>query len=357
MSSPADLVLKISECLGGLSTRSLIYAVADIYARSYLGEIDEEKILEIIAQNLAGVLGTTPSGAKKLITEACGPKPAEAAAPTLTTASVGAEKAPTLAHLVNRHVPVDAPPRAKLEVIKRLNLPTDALGEYKHKISARGEGELHVKTAVTTIRTYYPGASTVDVDLVRTALAFSRRRASGQPISDSDIYIREYAHVVDKPVYVALDVSGSMKEYMGGATKLKIAKDAIARYIKQMAELRGNVSLTLFNADADYMWTPHPAHRYLKEMLEILRYVYSMGGTEIASALELLHADAARSHVVIISDGRTNDPEKVLQLAKKFRRIHTVAAERSRLLKKIAKITGGKYRELNPTLDLLSLHT
>ncbi|RFA97280.1 vWA domain-containing protein [Pyrobaculum aerophilum] len=358
MNDLVELILTLSDCLDGVSLRSLIYAVADVYARSHLGEVDENKLLEIIAQNLAGFLGVTPSEAKRIVEAGilCASTYAKEAPMSLPTGSIGDEKAPTLAHLVNKHVPVDATPRVKLNVIKRLGLPAEAIEEFKNKISARGEGLISVKSAVRGVKRYHPNASIADIDMIRTAASITRKSIQGKAISDDDFYLHEYTYVIDKPVYVALDVSGSMKEYMGRATKLRVAKAVIARYLRQMASLRGSVSLVLFNVNADFLWTPHPAHRYLREMLEILRYVYAMGGTELASALELLHYYGARGDVVIISDGRTSDSEKVLQLSRRFKRIHVVATEKSQLLRQIAKITGGKYRELTLTVDLLSLH-
>ncbi|ACB40327.1 vWA domain-containing protein [Pyrobaculum neutrophilum] len=354
----ADLLVAIHRCLGGISTRSLIYALADVYARAQLGDVDGNKVLEILAQNLAGYLRLSPSEAKRVIEAAlsCTPS-AEGGYTTAATAAVGREEAPTLAHLVNRYVPVDATPRVKLEVIKRLSLPRDAVEESKANIVARGAGLLHVKSAVRSIRQYTPYSPPSDVDLIKTAVSVARKAALGRPISDGDLYIREYTHVIDKPIYVALDVSGSMKEYLGPSTKLRVAKNAVARYLRQVAQLRGSVSLVLFNVGADFMWTPHPVHRYLGDMLEILRYIYAMGGTELASALELLHNHGVVNDVVVITDGRTSDVEKVLDLAKRFRRLHVIATEKNPFLKQIAKITGGRYRELAPTLDILELHS
>ena len=353
-----SLVVAIYECLRGVSIRSLIYAVADVYARSQLGEVNREKLIEILAQNLAGALRADPHVAKKMVEDAimCIQNTGElVAAPAV--GSVGSEKAPTLAHIVNRHVPVDASPRVKLEVIRRLDLPKEALEEAQGRITARSEGSLHVKSAVKTIRHYRPYVSATDLDVIRTAMSITRKSMQNKPFSDEDIYIREYTHIVDKPVYLALDVSGSMKEYVGRWTKLKVAKGAIVRYLRQMAYLRGSVSLVLFNTEAEFMWTPHPVHIYLREMAEIVKYIYAMGGTELASALELLHSRGIRREVVVISDGRTADTERVLNLARRFRRLHVVATERSLFLKQVAKTTGGRYRELTPTLDIFSLHS
>jgi Mg-chelatase subunit ChlD len=353
-----SLVAAIYECLRGVSIRSLIYAVADVYARSQLGEVNREKLIEILAQNLAGALRADLHAAKKMVEDAItcvqntgGPVAA------LAVGSVGSEKAPTLAHIVNRHVPVDASPRVKLEVIRRLDLPKEAHEEARSSITARSEGGLHVKSAVKTIRRYYPYASAADLDVIKTAISITRKSMQNKPFSDDDIYIREYTHIVDKPVYIALDVSGSMKEYVGRWTKLKVAKGAIVRYLRQMAHLRGSVSLVLFNTEAEFMWTPHPVHVYLREMAEIVKYIYAMGGTELASALELLHSHGIRREVVVISDGRTADAERVLNLTRRFRRLHVVATERSTFLRQIAKTTGGRYGELTPTLDIFGLHS
>lgn len=353
-----SLVAAIYECLRGVSIRSLIYAVADVYARSQLGEVNREKLIEILAQNLAGALRADPHAAKKMVEDAimCVQNTGEPVA-ALAMGSVGSEKAPTLAHIVNRHVPVDASPRVKLEVIKRLNLPKEALEEARSWITARSEGALHMKSAVKIIKHYHPYVSATDVDMIKTAMAVRRKTVQNKPLSDSDIYIREYTHIVDKPVYIALDVSGSMKEYVGRWTKLKVAKGAIVRYLRQMAYLRGSVSLVLFNTEAEFMWIPHPVHVYLREMVEIVKYIYAMGGTELASALELLHSHGIRREVVVISDGRTTDTERVLNLARRFRRLHVVATERSTFLRQIAKTTGGRYGELTPTLDIFGLHS
>jgi Mg-chelatase subunit ChlD len=353
-----SLVAAIYECLRGVSIRSLIYAVADVYARSQLGEVNREKLIEILAQNLAGALRADPHAAKKMVEDAItcvqntgGPVAA------LAVGSVGSEKAPTLAHIVNRHVPVDASPRVKLEVVRRLDLPKEALEETRSSITARSEGALHMKSAVKIIKHYHPYVSATDVDMIKTAMAVMRKTVQNKPLSDSDIYIREYVHIVDKPIYVALDVSGSMKEYVGNKTKLKVAKGALIKYLRQMAYLRGSVSLVLFNTEAEFMWIPHPVHVYLREMAEIVKYIYAMGGTELASALELLHSHGIRREVVVISDGRTTDTERVLNLARRFRRLHVVATERSMFLRQIAKTTGGRYGELTPTLDIFGLHS
>ncbi|ABL88027.1 von Willebrand factor, type A [Pyrobaculum islandicum DSM 4184] len=356
MNELIDILASLYECLGGISVRSLIYAIADIYARSHLGVLDREKILEILAQNLAGSLRTSPGNAKKIIESAidCIPN-ARVISPAPAIGSVGVEKAPTLAHVVNKYVSPDASPRVKLEVIRRINLPQEAVKEVEAKITARSEGFAYIKSAVKSIKQYYPYVSISDVDLIRTAMSIARKALQNKPISDTDIYIREYIHIVDKPIYIALDVSGSMKEYIGALTKLKVAKNAIARYLHQMAHLRGLVSLVLFNTDADFMWTPHPVNIYLRDMIEILKYIYAMGGTELASALELLQSHEISRDIVIITDGRTHDPDKVLNLAKRFKRLHIVATEKSQFLKSLAKTTGGKYRELTPTLNILEV--
>jgi len=358
MDNLIDLVASIYECLGGVSVRSLIYAVADVYARAQLGDVDGKKLLQILAQNLAGALRVDPHTAEKIIENSikCA-KEEEKPTTALAVGSVGDEKAPTLAHIVNRHVPVDASPRVKLEVIKRLNLPKEALEEARSGITARSEGALYMKSAVKMIKRYQPYTSAADVDVIKTAMAVVRKIMQNKPLSDDDIYVREYVHIVDKPIYIALDVSGSMKEYMGNKTKLKVAKGALIKYLHQMAYLRGTVSLVLFNVDAEFMWTPYPVHLYLREMIEIIKYIYATGGTELASALELLHSHGVRREVVLISDGRTADAERVLNLARRFKRLHVVATERSPFLKQIAKITGGRYRELTPTLDIFSLHS
>jgi predicted metal-dependent peptidase len=85
------------------------------------------------------------------------------------------------------------------------------------------------------------------------------------------------------------------------------------------------------------MWTPHPVHVYLREMAEIVKYIYAMGGTELASALELLHSHGIRREVVVISDGRTTDTERVLNFARRFRRLHVVATERSMFLRQYSQ--------------------
>lgn len=356
MDKALEIILAVYNCLGGLSIRSLVYAVADVYARSRLGHIDEEKIFDILAQNLAGFLRLSPVEAKRFLKEAVECKKKTAGAVDHAVGSLGSEKAPTLAHIVNKYVPVDSTPRTKLEVIKRLNLVKEEIERGLGKFYARSEGSMYLKSAVKIVRSRTLGASSFDVDLIKTAIAISRRRARQDFITDSDIYIREYTHVVDKPVYVALDVSGSMKEYSGSVTKLSLAKRAIARYLHQMANLGGSVSLVLFNTEADFMWTPHQVRRHLVDMLEILKYIYAIGGTELASALELLYGYGVKSDLVVITDGRTKDAERVINLAKRFRRLHVVATERSSFLRQLAKIGGGKYRELTPTLDIFSLH-
>ncbi|MEM0369526.1 MAG: VWA domain-containing protein [Pyrobaculum sp.] len=357
MDKVLDIITAIQNCLGEISIRSLAYALADVYARSYLGEIDDEKIFEILAQNLAGLLRLSPLEAKKVLKDAIECKDKSSRVVDNVIGSVGSEKAPTLAHIVNKHVPIDASPRAKLEVIKKLNLPADELIKGFAGIYAKSEGVAYLKSAIKTIRQRYLNTSPFDIDLMKTAISINRKKIKQEFITDLDIYIREYIHIIDKPVYIALDVSGSMKEYSGNMTKLYIAKRAIAKYLQQMASLGGSVSLVLFNTEADFMWVPHQAKRYLYEMLEILRYIYAMGGTELASALELLYNHGVKNDVVIITDGRTKDVEKVLSLAKKFRRLHVVATERSSLLKQLAKLAGGKYRELTPMLDIFSLHS
>ncbi|MFN3803632.1 MAG: vWA domain-containing protein [Pyrobaculum sp.] len=357
MDNPLDLIEAIYRCLDSVSIRGLTYALADIYMRATLGAVDKEKTIEILAQNLAGTLRTDPSTAKKIIKDAllCMPADRQMSTQLVLSSSVGDEKSPTLAHIVNRHVPIDATPRAKLEVIHGLNLPRDEAEPQRGRIVAKGGGLFSTKSAVRTIRNYYLNAPFSDVDFIRTAVSIRRKNMLNRPISPQDIYIREYRHISNHPVYIALDVSGSMKEYIGRVTKLKVAKNAIARYLYQVAHMGGYISLVLFNTEADFMWTPHNTQRFWREMVEILRYVYASGGTELSSALELLHSYKATRDVVVITDGRTGDVEKTLDLAKKFRRLHFIATERSQFLRHMAKLTGGRYGELSSTIDISSL--
>lgn len=350
----ADILVAIYKCLGGISIRSALYAIADLYVNTTLREVDLDKALDIIAQNLAGYFGVTPTAAREIIKNAiiCAKEENKLPENAFTTA-VGNEKTPTLAHLVNRYVPKEASPRAKLEIIKKLNLQKDGIKISKDEVSARGEGLASLKAAISAVREYYPNAPFADIDLMRTAAAISRKIYRQKPLSSRDIFVREYSQIADKPIYVALDVSGSMKEYMQGATKLRVAKNLLARYFRKMAMLRGRTALVLFNVEADYMWIPYNAQQYLREMIEILKYIYASGGTELASALELLHGDGASSDIVLITDGRTSDPDRVMALARKFRRIHAVATERSQFLKLLTKTTGGKYVELSPNVDIL----
>lgn len=322
-----------------------------------LGPIDEERVLDVIAQNLLGSVKLNRGSLQEILRDAVACRQVQASAEpprAVAEPTAGVERAPTLAHVVNRYVPYDSPPRVKLEVIMSLGLKPDVVRSLRVRLEARrGMGPL--RGAVSGIREYYPGAPFSDVDLVRTAVAFRRRSLLGEPLDSRDIYLREYRPHAGRPIYVALDVSGSMKEYLGKATKLQVARDVISAYMRHLAESRGALSLVLFNVEAEFMWVPYDVARHGRHMREILRYIYAAGGTELASLLEFLKAHGVASDVVIISDGRTADPERVEAMARGFRRISAVAAERSSLLRRIAKATGGRYAELSPSLDMAAL--
>lgn len=365
MEAIAELLWRIYVCLSSDprvlypgSIRSYIYAILDIYQRGLLGPIDHEKVMELIAQNLSGSIKLRWGNLTEVLRDAAACRRAEGAAaqaaPAAATVTVGVEKAPTLAHLVNRHVPYDSPPKRKLEVILSLGLKPEPLGPVSARSwQARGSG--HLRGAVSGVREYHLGASPSDVDLVRTAMAFRRRSLLGEPLESRDIYVREYRPYLGKPVYVALDVSGSMKEYLGDATKLQVAKNVISSYVKYLADSRGSVALVLFNVEAEFMWVPYDTARHGRHMREILKYIYAAGGTELASLFEFLRGHGVTEDVVIISDGRTADPERVEAAARRFRRISAVATERSAFLRRLARATGGRYAELTPMLDVTAL--
>ncbi|MFB6491395.1 MAG: VWA domain-containing protein [Thermoproteus sp. AZ2] len=183
--------------------------------------------------------------------------------------------------------------------------------------------------------------------MLSTSRNFARKLALRRPLSDSDIVLREYRKSRGGGFAICLDVSGSMKEYVGNATKLQIALGSIARYIDRLRGEDAELSLILFNAEADILWAPYSVAAYGEYMKALLPYVFPAGGTDLAAALKLVAEEDLGGEILIISDGRTADPDAALEHAGRVRgRIHAFTMEDSPVLKRITALRGGAYRIL-----------
>ncbi len=219
-------------------------------------------------------------------------------------------------------------------------------------------------TYVVSMRGYRLGDGFSSIDFDKTALNVSRKMLMGKPVTQRDIVVKEYADIKMLDIVLCLDVSGSMRELSDGVMKIDIARDAISRYINFLSRTSDRLALILFNFRADVLWKLHPVSRYKREMLEITKYIYAGGGTNISNALEksidvVTGTSGATRHLICVTDGRTINAVKAIKDAVKLRRmgttISTIAIGSNSdddLLMKISKLGNGLFIKISSMRDL-----
>ncbi len=219
-------------------------------------------------------------------------------------------------------------------------------------------------TYVVSMREYKFGDGVSSIDFDKTALNVSKKVMMGKPITQRDIIVKEYADIKMLDIVLCLDVSGSMRELSDGVTKIDIARDAIFRYINFLAKTSDRLAMILFNFRADVLWKLHPVSKYRREMLEITKYIYAGGGTNISNALEksmdvVAGMSGASRHLICVTDGRTVNAAKAIKDAVKLRRmgttISTIAIGNNSdddLLLRISKLGNGLYIKIGSIRDL-----
>ncbi|WP_229657660.1 vWA domain-containing protein [Thermocladium modestius] len=219
-------------------------------------------------------------------------------------------------------------------------------------------------TYVVSMREYKFGDGISSIDFDKTALNVSKKVMMGKPITQRDIIVKEYADIKMLDIVLCLDVSGSMRELSDGVTKIDIARDAISRYITFLSKTSDRLAMILFNFRADVLWKLHPVSKYRREMLEITKYIYAGGGTNISNALEksmdvVAGMSGASRHLICVTDGRTVNAAKAIKDAVKLRRmgttISTIAIGNNSdddLLLRISKLGNGLYIKIGSMRDL-----
>lgn len=332
------------------SIRSYVYALADYSVRAQMGA-DDDLLLRVLAQNLRGSVRVREGELKDILRDALiclegGPREVVRIPAAAHGLDVDTDASPNLAIIINKYIDKYSSPKDKYIIIKKLfgEKKLEELHNNTIKIERRLEEAEELKISVSSLRRYRPGHPYSDVDILLTSMNFTRKSILGKPISNLDIILREYKKKTIKNIIICLDVSGSMKEYVRGATKLQLALGAIAHYIDFLRRENADVALILFNAQADVLWAPYPAAKYAEYMKAILPYVFPTGGTDLASAFRLLIEEDLGGEIVLVSDGRTANAEAAVEYVKRIKgRIHVFAAEDSAVLKRIAGAKGGVY--------------
>ncbi len=255
-------------------------------------------------------------------------------------------------------------PQGGLRVFRALDkIPRKASLGDTIKVSRFSEPSTY-PSYVSGIREYRVGDAPFSIDLDKTSMTIMRKSMLGKPISTRDISVREYADVKMTDVILCLDTSGSMKEFSGPLTKMEIAKNAVAKYIRYLAKTNDRLSVILFNFRADILWKPHPVRRYVREMEELISYVYPGGGTNIANAIEKARFIASKStspnkHVICVTDGRTVNAVGCVKETEKLRRIGaTLSAiavgdnSDDDLLLRLSKIGNGLFIKIDDISNL-----
>ncbi len=292
-----------------------------------------------------------------------------------------------LATLINAVVGPMAHIRQKLEALNTIREELHKAGlisreeaEYaslrldvsKRSVAAEPTSTIRVSThstsnmpiSIVSVDHYRPGSPLSAVDLLRTSANVSRKNMLGRPIEDRDIIINVYGSANVSDIVVALDVSGSMKEYSRGMSKIGISKKAIRGFIEYLAATGDRLGLILFNYRADVLWALFPVYRYKREMAELLRYVYAGGGTNLGEALarsaDVFKASrAVQKHLILITDGRTINADVAVNRAKTlFRTGVTISAisigqgSDDDLLKRIVRHGNGTFVKISSIFDL-----
>ncbi len=250
-------------------------------------------------------------------------------------------------------------PSLRLDVSKR-----SVVAEQASTIKVSTHSTSNMPISIVSVDHYRPGSPLSAVDLLRTSANVSRKNMLGRPIEDRDIIINVYGSADVSDIVVALDVSGSMKEYSRGMSKIGISKKAIRGFIEYLAATGDRLSLILFNYRADILWTLFPVYRYKREMVELLRYIYAGGGTNIGEALaksaDVFKASrAVQKHLILITDGRTINADVAVNRARTlFRTGVTISAisigqgSDDDLLKRIVRHGSGTFVKISSIFDL-----
>lgn len=181
-----------------------------------------------------------------------------------------------------------------------------------------------------------------------------------EPILPVKLDLPERAVVPEVAVAFVLDSSGSMSASAGGSVKNKqqIANEAAALAVLTLDE-KDLVSVIRFSSDASVVVPLGPNEDPRQTGMRIAS-IAPGGGTNIPLALEVAERELGRTqaksrHVILLTDGRSQDSERLPDIARRFREKGItltaigVGDADVEMLDQIAGLGGGRfYHVINP---------
>jgi Mg-chelatase subunit ChlD len=156
-------------------------------------------------------------------------------------------------------------------------------------------------------------------------------------------------------IVLAIDKSGSMAVPSGGYVKIDLAKEAAVSVVEFLTD-KDQIGVIAFDAEAQEIVRPERIGD--KGAIEDkIGRIQPRGGTNVYPALEMAYtwlkdADTQLKHVILVSDGRSQQPDAsyplVSQMAQGKITVSTIAigsdADR-KMMKNLADLGGGRYYE------------
>lgn len=179
--------------------------------------------------------------------------------------------------------------------------------------------------------------------------------SGGQTVSYYDIPL------VSARIAFVVDYSGSMGAKVGTdrkRTRLDVAKKQLISVFSALPKTH-KVNVILFESNVDPIWKEvRPlTNSNRRELLEEVQAVKQTGGTNMFDAIEYAYQDPEVDTIYLLTDGdpasgRFTEPAEILEQIRLMNRarqivIHCISiGKRSQLLKDIADLTNGSYKEV-----------
>jgi Mg-chelatase subunit ChlD len=207
------------------------------------------------------------------------------------------------------------------------------------------------------LKAFQTGDSSRSIHLAKTSSRITKRQILDLPIQHNDLFVKRYRFRVSADYIMLLDTSHSMIGY-----KMETAKLALAKFIKSIGRYsEDRIALIEFDSSASLLWNLENVKRFGPRMLTFLASLEADGGTDIKKGLEKAEELLRRSrselkHVIVMSDGRTIDPDCrdiLSQLQKRNSTLSAVAIGEDadeHFLYSLARHGGGAYFKIqNPS--------
>jgi len=240
----------------------------------------------------------------------------------------------------------------KLKTKEAIDLLVDRMSKEEGRLLAECGDALRAATGKGL--GYAPGSWKEWWGASRESFAFPSESAPNGPAAHMTTYYG--VPVLSNRMVFCLDISGSMSEKLGDATRLELAKKELTHVLASLGK-DALVNLIFFDDRIEPMqkqlW---PVKNNLAKANQMIAALQPRGRTNFYDTLEFAFQHKEADTIYLVSDGEPTDgkiilPEDILREVRRMNRtrqivIHTISIGVSPFMKALAEQNGGQYVEV-----------